>query len=429
MRHMTFSHQHRDPASERIRLSHAALGLVGGLGLVYRPLLRRPIMTWGASDAEANGRLPGDELLEQADGISTRAITIDAPASAVWPWLAQMGPSPRGGAYTYDWIENLLGLNMHSADRVLAEFQHPEVGDTIGFGTNRMRFERVEPEQVLAMRSEDGNWVWTFVLRAREGHTRLISRNRFRLPTLTARLGMIPMEPGSLLMERKMLHGIKQRAEQLVPVAPRRTGRGLSRGCGVTDDEMRRAMPGDSVIPDAKATTTTAITIRRAPDAVWPWIAQLGQKRGGFYSYEALENMVGCKIRNADRIVPEWQQPELGDDVQLAPDVPLNVVELDPGRALVLQGGMPIGGTPSPLDFTWAFELRPQPDHTTRLLVRERYGYTSAWVRFVVAPTKVISFVMSRKMLRGIRDRAERQATSQPQAHFAAQAGRALHTK
>ena len=92
---------------------------------------------------------------------------------AVWPWIAQMGPSPRGGAYTYDWIENLLGLDMHSADRVLPEFQHPEVGDTIGYGSNRLRVERVEPEHVLAWRSQDGNWVWTFVLTEHAGSTRL----------------------------------------------------------------------------------------------------------------------------------------------------------------------------------------------------------------------------------------------------------------
>ena len=75
-----------------------------------------------------------------------------------------------------------------------------------------MRLERVDPQRVLAWRSEDGNWVWTFLLDER-GSTRLISRNRFRLPTLATRLGMLPMEPGSLVMERKMLHGIKQRAE------------------------------------------------------------------------------------------------------------------------------------------------------------------------------------------------------------------------
>ena len=76
-----------------------------------------------------------------------------------------MGPSPRGGAYTYDWIENLLGLNMHSVDRVLPEFQHPQIGDGFGYGANKMSFTIVEPEHVLATQSADGNWVWTFVAR------------------------------------------------------------------------------------------------------------------------------------------------------------------------------------------------------------------------------------------------------------------------
>jgi hypothetical protein len=78
-----------------------------------------------------------------------------------------------------------------------------------------MSYAIVDPEHVLATRSADGNWVWTFVLEEQGGATRLISRNRFRLPTLKDRIGMIPMEPGSLVMERKMLRGIKQRAERL----------------------------------------------------------------------------------------------------------------------------------------------------------------------------------------------------------------------
>jgi len=195
-------------------LRRALLGL-GVLGAVYFRFLRRPILTWGATDEEAAATLPGDELLEDADGVATRAIDVDAPPSAVWPWLAQMGPAPRGGAYTYDWIENLLGLDMHSVERVLPEFQHPRVGDTIGLGANRMRYERVEPERVLSSRSEDGNWVWTFVLEERGDSTRLISRNRFRLRTLASRIGMLPLEPASLVMERKMLLGIKERAERL----------------------------------------------------------------------------------------------------------------------------------------------------------------------------------------------------------------------
>ena len=197
----------------------SALAAIVALVALY-PLLRRPILTWGATGDEAASPLPGDELLQNADGVSTRAITIDGPVTAVWPWLAQMGPSPRGGAYTYDWIENLLGLHMHSAARVLPEYQDPHVGDTIGLGSNRMRLERVEPGHVLAWRSEDGNWVWTFVMDEHDGATRLISRNRFRLPTLAARLGMLPMEPGSLLMERRMLRGIKERAERLAADGP-----------------------------------------------------------------------------------------------------------------------------------------------------------------------------------------------------------------
>src|SRR3954470_24242953 len=113
----------------------AAAALVGG-ALLYGKHLRRPILTWGATPEEAAVRLPGDELLEDADGVATRAITIDAPAAAVWPWIAQMGPSPRGGAYTYDWIENLLGIDMHSTERVFPEYQHPQVGDGFGYGAN-----------------------------------------------------------------------------------------------------------------------------------------------------------------------------------------------------------------------------------------------------------------------------------------------------
>jgi len=91
----------------------------------------------------------------------------------------------------------------------------PKLGETIGYGPNRMRVERIEPGRVIAWRSEDGNWLWTFVVRPDNGPTRLRGRNRFRLPTLAARMGMLPMEPASLPMERKMCLGIKRRAERL----------------------------------------------------------------------------------------------------------------------------------------------------------------------------------------------------------------------
>ena len=185
---------------------------------LYRSQLRTWVLTWGATPAEAAGSLPGDDLLEAADIVATRAIEIDAPPSAIWPWLVQMGPG-RAGAYTYDWIENLFGLNMHSADRIYPEWQDLKVGDVLRSREDRpgMRVEILERERVLSNRSEAGDWVWTFALAPKNGSTRLISRNRIAMKGAAAgqRLGMLVMEPGSLVMERKMLIGIKQRAERL----------------------------------------------------------------------------------------------------------------------------------------------------------------------------------------------------------------------
>jgi hypothetical protein len=134
----------------------------------------------------------------------------------------------------------------------------------------------------------------------------------------------------------------------------------------------------------------------------------MGQGRGGFYSYDSLENLLGCDIQSADRIVPEWQGVAVGDQVKLFPDGPLDVVAVEPERSFVIRGGVPMGNTAPPFDFTWAFVLSEQPEGTTRLLVRERYAYTQWWAPLLVEPAAMASFVMSQKMLRGIRDRAER---------------------
>ena len=202
-----------------------ALAASGGV-IAYPLFFRRWGLTWGARPGEVSMKLPGDELLADAGLVSTRAVTIDAPPAAIWPWLVQMG-SGRGGAYTYDWIENLLGLHMHSARQVLPQFQDLEVGDELPLGPGRpvMRVEVCDPERTLAIRFADGNWVWIFALVAENGQTRLISRNR-----IDARGGLLPvrlfnllvMEPGSLVMERKMLLGIKQRAEDLARQAETR---------------------------------------------------------------------------------------------------------------------------------------------------------------------------------------------------------------
>jgi hypothetical protein len=177
---------------------------------------------------------------------------------------------------------------------------------------------------------------------------------------------------------------------------------------GASEDDASGPLPGDELIPRPDLSATRAIAVNASADRVWPWIAQLGQGRGGFYSYDFLENLVGCDIHSAERIVPDWQDVLVGDEVKLAPEVALGVAVLEPARALVLRGGVPKGETPPPYDFSWAFVLREQADGQTRLLVRERYGYTSWRAPLLVEPVQVVSFLMTQKMLRGIRDRAER---------------------
>jgi hypothetical protein len=143
------------------------------------------------------------------------------------------------------------------------------------------------------------------------------------------------------------------------------------------------------------------------PAPVRLWETQLGQGRGGFYSYDRLENLVGADIHNADVIVPQWQHLAVGDQVKIVADMPLEVTHLDPGRTLVLSGGIPLGAMSSPFAFSWAFVLRDDSDGGTRLIVRERYGYTRPWAALIVEPTELLSFLMSQRMLRGIKQRAE----------------------
>ncbi len=139
--------------------------------------------------------------------------------------------------------------------------------------------------------------------------------------------------------------------------------------------------------------STRAVTIEAPVDQVWPWVAQLGQDRGGFYSYEWLENLAGCRMRNADRIHPEWQEREVGETVYLHPSGGLKVTRFEPGRALGLEGW----GT---------IVLEPLADGRTRLVVHgSEKG--ALMLAYGVALIEIPHFVMERKMLLGIKERAE----------------------
>ncbi|MCW2750325.1 MAG: hypothetical protein JWR83_1435 [Aeromicrobium sp.] len=177
---------------------------------------------------------------------------------------------------------------------------------------------------------------------------------------------------------------------------------------GATAAEVAASLSGDELMPRADRSATRAVTIAAPLDQVWPWLIQMGQGRGGLYSYDALENLIGCDIRSADQIVEEWQHVTVGDPFRLHPDVVLRVAIVDPHHALVVQGGVPMGDADPPYDFTWAFVLNELTDGTTRLVIRERYHFTRWWASLIVEPVQAVSFVMTRKMLHGIRARAER---------------------
>jgi len=186
---------------------------------------------------------------------------------------------------------------------------------------------------------------------------------------------------------------------------------------GTTAEERRRRLPGDEFVADPTAETTRAITIRAPVEAVWPWIVQLGQGRGGMYSYTRLENRIGAEMHNADDVLPEYQTVAVGDEIRTYPGdslvervwpsmhaVPVStVVLLERGRTLVLQGFD--GGT-------WTFHLDPLDAETTRFVVRSRTprGASLPVTLFRHLVYEFPHFVMERGMMRGIRSRAERHA-------------------
>jgi len=179
---------------------------------------------------------------------------------------------------------------------------------------------------------------------------------------------------------------------------------------GATRHEALDPLPGDELVPDPDLSATRCIDVDAEPGGVWPWIAQMGQGKGGLYSYDRLENLAGCEICSVDAIVLGWQEVRVGDTFRLHPQIELTVADVRISEALVLHGAVPARGTQGvpPYDFSWAFVLRERPSGGTRLIVRERYGYTQWWAPLLVEPVEAVSFVMTHKMLRGIRDRAER---------------------
>ncbi|MFP5362972.1 MAG: hypothetical protein ACLGI5_09615 [Thermoleophilia bacterium] len=175
--------------------------------------------------------------------------------------------------------------------------------------------------------------------------------------------------------------------------AYRRRLRPWMRTWGALDAEIEMELPGDELSPHAPFAQTHAVEIDAPADAVWAWVAQIGQDRGGFYSYTWLENLAGCGMRNADRIHREWQQRRVGETVLLHPASGLRIMRIEPGRALVLEGG-------------WSLHVEPDGPGSCRLIARFRAPAGLAGTAYALL-LELPHFVMERRMLLQIKHRAE----------------------
>ena len=185
---------------------------------------------------------------------------------------------------------------------------------------------------------------------------------------------------------------------------------------GTVGTEESDSLPGDEFVPEPKWSYTLGLAVDASPQNVWPWIAQVGQGRGGFYTYQTLENIAGCKITNTTEILPEHQHPAVGEDIYLHPTAPPMRIEIvDPPHALVLFGSpADVGADESWGMSTWQFVVKPDPDGGSRLLTRGRSDYSPDWrsrLTFGRFPIEAITFVMSRKMMLEIKRLAERDET------------------
>jgi hypothetical protein len=209
--------------------------------------------------------------------------------------------------------------------------------------------------------------------------------------------------------------------------------RAFYRKWGATEHEARKPLAGDELIKSPRMQYTRAISIKTPPEEVWPWLIQIGYERAGWYSYDVLEDVAGAGQfvdgESAERVVPDLQQLAVGDTIRLDDKRSFRVHTLDAPRVLILTDArdgetnepwIP-GEDPQPEDFihaSWAFVLEdpedlelPEFEGGTRLLIRWRLDYTPKrshdimWKAFV----EPINFVMERKMMLGLKKRAEGQ--------------------
>ncbi len=420
-------------------------------------LLSSLARTYGTPESREDERpLPGDELLPDAGGQITHGVTIAAAPEQIWPWLVQMGAG-RAGFYSIDLLDN---DGVRSAREIHPELQRLRVGDIIpATPDTEDGFEvlAIEPARALVLgalydadakrqRPFDAErperyWqtTWAFVLEPLDGRTtRLHVRARAAF-SKSGRLHAEWMKPLHHLMQTAQLRHLAARIERRISrddardVAESIGGaavmvaafltpfmRDARSHWGVDASVAARTFPGDELVAEPRWSWTHGIEIDAPPGEVWPWIAQLGADRGGFYSYQWLENIAGCDLANAETIHPEWAISE-GDTLLLHPKMPpLRVTSLEHRHHLVAHAEPDVAarsaGKPW-AEASWAFVLESLEDGRTRLISRYRVATSSdlaTRIGFGPALVEPIGFAMDRRMLLGVKARVEARTARPP---------------
>jgi hypothetical protein len=430
--------------------------LIGPASRFIRHLLLAQLeRDMGTPDGVQNERaLPGDELIADAAGQITHSIVIGAPAEKIWPWLVQMG-CQRAGFYSVDLLDNAaipsareIRLDLQQlrvGDRIPATPKHEEHFEVLRLEQNRALvlgglFDAERRQQIAFTAARPPRYwhvSWAFVLESLDqGQTRLYARARAAF-SASERFHRFWIGPVHHLMQTAQLRHLAARAEGRLP---RDGTRDMLAGVGGATvatlalltpflrerrshwglDSKTAAphYPGDDLIPEPRWSWTHAVEIEAPPDVVWPWIAQLGADRAGFYSYQFLENIAGCELRNAESIHPDWALRP-GDALVLHPHVPpLRVVAAEAVRYLLAEAAAdPLARVVGAgwVAVSWLIFIEPLANTRCRLISRYRCACSDdVATRFAFGPVLVepVGFAMDRRMLLGIKERAERHTTA-----------------
>jgi len=420
---------------------------------IRRTVLSSLVDELGSAENDENQRaLVGDELLPNAAAQETEGITIRAKPERIWPWLLQMG-CQRAGFYAIDALDN---AGAPSARELHPELLKLELGQVIpatpdgkeGFEVLKLDaprtlvlgglYDSVTGSQLPFHSARPPSYwqvTWAFVLEPlNDGATRLHVRARAAFTT-DERLHLALIRPVHRLMQAVMLRNLAQRAEGCLrkdswsDVADGVSGAAIMllafaspfmrrerSHWGLDEALAARAYPGDELVPEPNWAWSHGVEIDVPASRAWPWLAQIGADRGGFYSYQWLENLVGCGVHNAERVHPEWQV-ELGQPLLLHPDARaprMTIVALEPGKYLVASGPAELmareAGRPW-VAASWLFFVEPLSDNRCRVVSRYRTACSADLAtRLAFGPTLIepVGFAMDRRMLLGVKERAER---------------------